>query len=205
MKNSMLLFSCLLFLARQMVVAAELPEADVKIFDGQPTRLYFTGNPHHPTFGREKLASLLDRYFDSKSPIIVNGLADARKDPLTQRPIRPAKIPERIRFLEPVFAARNKQPEPRERLVVLNYVIVEQPRVKAQPDWIKTSADEMQQYAEAALRRGARCVFFSEMVQPNHIQAGRAGNKFRRAGLQAFDDSRTANSLESLAARSFKR
>jgi hypothetical protein len=45
------------------------PRNDVRIFDGLPTRLYFTGNPHHPTFGREKLAKLLDRYFDGKSPI----------------------------------------------------------------------------------------------------------------------------------------
>lgn len=167
---------------------AKSKNADFKIFNGQPTRLYFTGNPHHPTFGREKLASLLDRHFDGKSPIVVDGLVDARKDPLTQQPIRPAKIPELIRFLEPIFAARDKQSEPHERLVVLNYVIVEQPRVKAPTDWIKTSADELQQYAEDALRRGAQQMFFSEMVQPNHIQAGRAGNKFRRAGLQVFDE-----------------
>lgn len=187
MKYSALVLGCLLFLACR-TIAADASDADFKIFDGQPTRLYFTGNPHHPTFGREKLVSLLDRYFDGKSPIVVDGLTDARKDPITQQPIRPAKIPELIRFLEPVFAARDKQPEPRERLVVLNYVIVEQPRVKAPTGWVKTSADEMQQYAEAALRRGAQRVFFSEMVQPNHIQAGQAGNKFRRAGLQVFDE-----------------
>lgn len=169
------------------LVAAE-PRSDFKIFDGQPTRLYFTGNPHHPTFGREKLAKLLDRYFDGKSPVIVDGLADARKDPITQKPIRPAKIPEVIRFLEPVFDARAKQSEPRERLVVLNYVIVEQPRVKAPGDWIKLGADELQQYADDALRRGAQRMFFSEMVQPNHIQGGPNGNKFRRAGLQVFDE-----------------
>lgn len=46
---------------------------EFRIFDGQPTRLYFTGNPHHPTFGREKLAKLLDRHFDGKSPIVVDG------------------------------------------------------------------------------------------------------------------------------------
>ena len=187
------------------------PRGDFKIFDGQPTRLYFTGNPHHPTFGREKLAKLLDRYFEGKSPVIVDGLADARKDPITQKPIRPARIPELIRFLEPVFAAREvgwdsvpikprkdaekkigteSQPTitPRERLVVLNYVIVEQPRVKAHGDWIKLVADELQQYAEDALRRGAQRMFFAEMVQPNHIQGGPNGNKFRRAGLQVFDE-----------------
>ncbi|MFM9960221.1 MAG: hypothetical protein ACKV2Q_03235 [Planctomycetaceae bacterium] len=169
------------------LVAAE-PRGDFKIFDGQPTRLYFTGNPHHPTFGREKLAKLLDQYFDGKSPVIVDGLADARKDPITQKPIRPAKIPELIRFLEPVFDARAKQSEPRERLVILNYVIVEQPRVKAPDDWIKLGADELQQYAEDALKRGAQRMFFSEMVQPNHIQGGPNGNKFRRAGLQVFDE-----------------
>lgn len=162
--------------------------SEFKIFDGQPTRLYFTGNPHHPTFGREKLASLLDRYFDGKSPIVVDGLDDARKDPITQQPIRPAKIPELIRFLEPVFAARDKQSESRERLVVLNYVIVEQPRVKPSLDWVKANADAMQQYAEVALQRGASRVFLAEMVQPNHIQGGPNGNKFRRAGLQVFDE-----------------
>ena len=31
-------------------------------------------------------------------------------------------------------------------------------------------------------------MFFSEMVQSNHIQAGQSGNKFRRAGLQVFDE-----------------
>ena len=195
---------------RDNLVAAE-PRGDFKIFDGQPTRLYFSGNPHHPTFGREKLAKLLDRYFDGKSPVIVDGLADARKDPITQKPIRPAKIPELIRFLEPVFDAREvgwdsvptqprndagkkvgteSQPAVtrRERLVVLNYVIVEQPRVKAPGDWIKLGADELQQYAEDALQRGAQRMFFSEMVQPNHIQGGPNGNKFRRAGLQVFDE-----------------
>lgn len=163
------------------------PPAECKLFDGTPTRLYFTGNPHHPTFGREKLTALLDRYFDGKSPIVVDGLADARKDPLTQKPIKPAKIPELIRFLEPVFAGREKQPEPRERLIVLNYVIVEQPRGKTPDDWVKLSADEMQQYAQAALRRGAQRIFFAEMVQPNHIQSGQ-GNRFRRAGLAVFDE-----------------
>ena len=161
---------------------------EFRIFDGQPTRLYFTGNPHHPTFGREKLTKLLDRYFDGKSPIVVDGLADARKDPVTQKPIRPAKIPELIRFLEPVFEAREKQPEPRERLVVLNYVIVESPRPATSNDWVKSGADELEQYAQAALQRGTRRMFFAEMVQPNHIQAGQAGNKFRRAGLQVFDE-----------------
>ncbi len=63
------------------------PHNDFKIFDGQPTRLYVTGNPHHPTFGRDKLVKLLDRYFDGQSPVIVDGLADARKDPITQKPI----------------------------------------------------------------------------------------------------------------------
>ncbi len=90
------------------------PHGEFKIFDGQPTRLYFTGNPHHPTFGREKLASLLDRYFDGKSPIVVDGLADARKDPITGKPIRPAKIPELIRFLEPVFEPRKSAGTARE-------------------------------------------------------------------------------------------
>jgi hypothetical protein len=70
----------------------------------------------------------------------------------------------------------------------LNYVIVEQPRVKAHGDWIKLGADELQQYAEDALRRGAQRMFFAEMVQPNHIQGGPNGNKFRRAGLQVFDE-----------------
>lgn len=161
---------------------------ELRLFDGQPTRLYFTGNPHHPTFGREKLAKLLDRYFDGKSPIVVDGLADARKDPVTQKPIRPAKIPELIRFLEPVFEARTKLPEPRERLVVLSYVIVEAPRSKLAADWVKMAADELQQYGQDALQRGASRMFFAEMVQPNHIQAGQAGNKFRRAGLQVFDE-----------------
>ena len=59
------------------------PRDEFHIFDGQPTRLYFTGNPHHPTFGREKLANLLDRYFDGKSPILVDGLADACKERMT--------------------------------------------------------------------------------------------------------------------------
>lgn len=163
------------------------PHEEFRIFDGQSTRLYFTGNPHHPTFGREKLARLLDRYFDGKSPIVVDGLVDARKDPITQKPIRPAKIPELIRFLEPVFEARDKQPGPRERLVVLNYVIVEEPRTKSPGDWVKTSADDLEKYAQDALKRGAQRMFFAEMVQPNHIQAGQAGNKFRRAGLQVFD------------------
>lgn len=164
------------------------PRDEFRIFSGQPTRLYFTGNPHHPTFGREKLAKLLDRYFNGKSPIVVDGLADARKDPITQKPIRPAKIPELIRFLEPVFEVRDKQPEPRERLVVLNYVIVEEPRTKTAGDWVKTDADDLEKYAQDALQRGAQRMFFAEMVQPNHIQAGRAGNKFRRSGLQVFDD-----------------
>lgn len=66
---------------------------ELRLFDGQPTRLYFTGNPHHPAFGREKLASLLDRYFEGQSPFVVDGLADARKDPVTQKPIRAAKFP----------------------------------------------------------------------------------------------------------------
>lgn len=186
----------LLFLIVLMQSASDLTAADNKqsprdefhIFDGQPTRLFFTGNPHHPTFGREKLAKLLDRYFNGKSPIVVDGLADARKDPVTQKPIRPAKIPELIRFLEPVFEARTKQPEPRERLVVLSYVIVEAPRSKPAADWVKTAADELQQYGQDALQRGASRMFFAEMVQPNHIQAGQAGNKFRRAGLQVFDE-----------------
>ena len=163
------------------------PRDEFRIFDGQPTRLYFTGNPHHPTFGREKLVKLLDRYFSGKSPIVVDGLADARKDPITQKPIRPAKIPELIRFLEPVFETRGKQPEPRERLVILNYVIVEEPRTKTAGDWVKTGADDLEKYAQDALQRGAQRMFFSEMVQPNHIQAGQAGNKFRRSGLQVFD------------------
>lgn len=169
-------------------VPNRVPRADFKILDGQPTRLYFTGNPHHPTFGREKLQSLLDRYFDGKRSVVVDGLADSRKDPLTQTPIKPAKISELIRFLEPVFAARDQQPEPRERLVVLNYVIVEQPRKKALDDWVKGGADALQQYAQTALQRGAQRVFFSEMVQPNHIQGGPSGNKYRRAGLQVFDE-----------------
>lgn len=159
-----------------------------RLFDWQPTRLYFTGNPHHPTFGREKLASLLDRYFEGQSPIVVDGLADARKDPVTQKPVRPAKIPDLIRFLEPVLEARAKQPEPRERLVVLNYVIVEAPRPTRSSDWIKAGADELQTYSQTALQRGAQRMFLAEMVQPNHIQAGQAGNKFRRAGLQVFDE-----------------
>lgn len=157
------------------------PRDELRLFDGQPTRLYFTGNPHHPTFGREKLAKLLDRYFDGKSPIVVDGLADARKDPVTQKPIRPAKIPVLIRFLEPVFEAREaaarkvgwdsvptsrrnegtkavgteSQPtvKPRERLVVLSYVIVEAPRSKPAADWVKTSADELQQYGQDALQQ----------------------------------------------------
>ncbi len=163
-------------------------DAEFKIFDGQPTRLYFTGNPHHPTFGREKLASLLDRYFDDKSPIVVDGLADARKDPQTKQPTRPAKIPELIRFLEPVFEARSKTPEPRERLVVLNYVIVESPRMPTSDDWVKAAANDFDKYARTALDRGAQRMFFAEMVQPNHIRAGNVGNKFRRAGLQVFDE-----------------
>jgi hypothetical protein len=93
-----------------------------------------------------------------------------------------------IRFLEPVFDARDKQPEPRERLIVLNYVIVEQPRVKVAADWIKAEADAMQKYGETALQRGAALIFFAEMVQPNHIQGGPNGNTFRRAGLQVFDE-----------------
>ena len=161
---------------------------ELRILDGQPTRLFFTGNPHHPTFGREKLAKLLDRYFDGKSPIVVDGLADARKDPVTEKPIRPASIPELIRFLGPVFEARAKLPEPRERLVVLNYVIIEAPRSKPAADWARVAADELQRYGQEALRRGAARIFFSEMVQPDHIQAGLAGNKFRRAGLQVFDE-----------------
>ena len=175
--------------AADRVPNSSLPKRDeFQIFDGQPTRLYFTGNPHHPTFGREKLARLLDRYFDGKSPIVVDGLDDARKDPITQKPIRPAKIPDLIRFLEPVFEARAKLSEPRERLVVLNYVIVEQPRTKAPEDWVKTGADELQQYAQTALQRGAQRMFFAEMVQPNHIQGGEFGSRFRRAGLQVFDE-----------------
>ena len=121
------------------------------------------------------------RLFDGKSPIVVDGLADARKDPVTQKPIRPAKIPVLIRFLEPVFEAREaaarkvgwdsvptsrrnegtkavgteSQPtvKPRERLVVLSYVIVEAPRSKPAADWVKTSADELQQYGQDALQQ----------------------------------------------------
>ncbi len=71
---------------------------------------------------------------------------------------------------------------------MLNHVLVEQPGVKAADNWIKLGADELQQYAEDALQRGARRMFFAEMVQPNHLQAGPAGNRFRRAGLQVFDE-----------------
>lgn len=156
------------------------------ILDGQPTRLFMTGNPHHPTFGQEQLAKLLDRYFDGKSPVTVAGLADARKDPLTQQPIPPAKTAELIRFLEPEFAARAKSPEPRERLVILNYVIINAPR-QPEDSWAKTEADALQAYAQTALDRGASTVFFSEMVQPNHI-SGNFGNKFRRDGVRAFDE-----------------
>lgn len=155
-----------------------------KILDGQPTRVFFTGNPHHPTFGKEKLGQLLQRYFDGKSPVRVDGLADARKDPLTQKPIPPARIPELIRFLEPEF----KAPRPKgERLVVLSYVIVEEPRVKKSPTWVKEGADGLEKYARDALEQGVQRMFFAEMVQPDHIMAGRAGNKFRRSGLQVFD------------------
>lgn len=159
-----------------------------KIFDGQPTQLYFTGNSHHPTYGQDKLASLLDRYFKGHSPIVVDGLEDARKDPITQQPIKPAKLDELMRFLEPVFTERDRSPEPRARLIVLNFVIVESPRSKPRPDWIKEDADALQRYCETALKRGASAVFLSEMVQPNFIQGGKSGNRFRRAGLQVFDE-----------------
>ncbi|PAW86089.1 MAG: hypothetical protein B9S33_08760 [Pedosphaera sp. Tous-C6FEB] len=190
MRNGALLLLGLLWAASPASAADKnpAPRDEFRILDGQPTRLFFTGNPHHPTFGREKLAQLLDRYFDGKSPVVVAGLADARKDPATQVTIRAAKIPELIRFLGPVFEARARQPEPRERLVVLTYVIVEAPRSKPAADWAKTAADELIQYGQQALQRGAARMFFAEMVQPNHIQSGPAGNKFRRAGLQVFDE-----------------
>lgn len=155
-----------------------------KILDGQPTRLFFTGNPHHPTFGKEKLTQLLDRHFNGKSPVRVDGLADARKDPFTQKPIPQARIPDLHRFLEPEWKADRPKGE---RLVVLTYVIVEEPRAKKSPEWVKDAADGLEKYAKDALERGARGMFFAEMVQPDHIMAGKAGNKFRRAGLQVFD------------------
>ena len=71
--------------------------------------------------------------------------------------------------------------------MVLNYVIVESPRTKTDDDWVKTGADDLEKYAQAALQSGAQRMFFAEMVQPNHIRAGQSGNKFRRAGLQVFD------------------
>jgi hypothetical protein len=52
---------------------------------------------------------------------------------------------------------------------------------------VKDAADGLEKYAKDALARGARGMFFAEMVQPDHIMAGKAGNKFRRAGLQVFD------------------
>ncbi len=181
---------CCLFLGLLMpscLVAQQKSLDEFRILDGQPTRLFMEGNSHHPTYGLDKLAKLLDRYFDGKSPIVVAGLADARKDPITQKPIPTAKLTELIRFLEPEFAARDKRLEPRERLVILNYVIVNVPR-KVDSAWVKTDADALQAYAQTALARGAQRVFFSEMVQPNHITGGHFGNKFRREGLRMFDE-----------------
>ena len=103
--------------------AIPLKGSGLKILDGQPTRIFFSGNTHHPTFGKEKLALLLARHFEGKSPFRVDGLADARKDPITQKPIPPAKIPELIRFLEPEFKAARPEGE---RFIILNYVIVEE-------------------------------------------------------------------------------
>ena len=153
---------CWFFLGLLMpscLVAQQKPSDEFRIFDGQATRLFMTGNSHHPTYGLDKLARLLDRYFDGKSPIVVAGLADARKDPITQKPIPPAKLTELIRFLEPEFTARAKQPEPRERLVILNYVIVNAPRKEADGAWVKTDADALQAYAQMAIERGAQRVF----------------------------------------------
>jgi len=164
--------------------AATTSSTNAKILDGQPTRIFFSGNPHHPTFGKEKLALLLDRHFEGKSPVRVDGLADARKDPITQKPIPPARIPELIRFLEPELRAKRREGE---RLIVLTYVIVEAPRTKNSLDWIREGADGLEKYAKDALERGVQRMFFAEMVQPDHIMAGLAGNKFRRAGLQVFD------------------
>ena len=191
LKGALLLVAWNLFLGLLMpscLVAQQMPSDEFRIFDGQPTRLFMTGNSHHPTYGLDKLARLLDRYFDGKSPIVVAGLADGRKDSITQEPIPPAKLTELIRFLEPEFTARAKQPEPRERLVILNYVIVNAPRKEADGAWVKTDADALQAYAQMAIERGAQRVFFSEMVQPNHITGGNFGNKFRREGLRVFDE-----------------
>lgn len=179
-------FVCIVLLASAGVSASQEPKprAPLKILDGQPTRLFFTGNPHHPTFGQEKLTALLHRYFDGKSPIVVDGLADARKDPDSNLGIPPVKAVELGKFIKaPLEAAKTKK----ERFIALTYVIVEQPRTKPSEDWVKEGADALEKYGRETLKRGAAVVFFSEMVQPNHIKAGNAGNKFRRAGLQVFE------------------
>ena len=58
-----------LFVAIECVLGASLvaaePRGDFKIFDGQPTRLYFTGNPHHPTPAETTSASCGLKRFSS--------------------------------------------------------------------------------------------------------------------------------------------